>query len=104
MAAFRFLAALFALVAILVFVADATPWLNGTGPMAATSFEAQWERLSPNTLKAAQERVSSSLSPAAWTALEAVVLSFPTWCVFGVLALIAGLIGRRRHRVNVYVN
>ncbi len=54
MAAFRFLAALFALVAILVFVADATPWLNGTGPMAATSFEAQWERLSPNTLKAAQ--------------------------------------------------
>ena len=104
MASFRFLAALFALIALIAFVADATPWLNGTGPFAATALETLWGRLSPNTLKGAQDAINAAASPAAWTGLKAVVLDRPTWGVFGTLALLAGLIGRRRRRVNVYVN
>lgn len=104
MAAFRFLAALFALIALVAIVSDATPWLNGSGPFAATSLETQWGRISPNTLKGARESVSASVSPVAWTGLEALMLSRPTWGVFGTLAILAGVIGRRRRRVNVYVN
>jgi hypothetical protein len=104
MAALRFLAGLFALIAIIALVADATPWLNGSGPFAGTSFETQWERISPNSLAAARDRVSMSVSPAAWSALEAMVIGFPTWAVFGTLSLITGTFGRRRRRVNIFVN
>lgn len=104
MAVFRFIAALFALIAIVTLVADATPWLSGTGPFASTRFETQWERISPNSLKGARESLTHSVSPVAWHALEVVALRFPTWGVFGTLALACGYIGRRRHRVNVYVN
>lgn len=104
MAVFRFLAALFALVAIVAFVADATPQLAGTGPLVGTTLESQWERISPNSLKAARESLSQSISPVAWTGLETIALGFPTWGVFGTLAMLCGIIGRRRHRVNVFVN
>jgi len=104
MSVFRFLAALFALIAIIAFISDATPRITGTGPFVPTTLEAQWERTSPNSLKGAQSNVSNGIAPNAWRALESIVLSRPTWGVFGVLALISGLIGRRRHRVNVYVN
>jgi hypothetical protein len=104
MAVFRFVAALFALIGVVAFVADMTPRLSGTGPFVSTALETQWEQISPNTLKSARESLSSSLSPAAWRGLEAAVLRFPTWGVFGTLALLFGFVGRRRHRINVFVN
>lgn len=104
MAALRFLAGLFALIAIIALASDATPWLNGTGAFAGTPFETQWERISPNSLGSARDSVSSSVSPAAWSAFQAVVIGFPTWAVFGALALITGYFGRRRRRVNIFVN
>lgn len=104
MAALRFLAGLFALIAVIALVSDATPWLNGSGAFAGTPFETQWERISPNSLNSARDSVSSSVSPAVWSALEAVVIGFPTWAVFGALALITGYFGRRRRRVNIFVN
>lgn len=104
MAVFRFLAALFALIFLIALMADATPYLSGSGPFQSTTLEQQWERISPNSLKGARESLSRSVSPAAWEALQAVCLSFPTWGVFGALALLCGFIGRRRQRVNVYVN
>jgi hypothetical protein len=103
MAVFRFIAALFTLIAIVAFVADVTPRLSGTGPFVSTALETQWEQISPNTLKSARESLNS-VSPAAWRGLEAAVLGFPTWGVFGTLALLCGIIGRRRHRINVFVN
>jgi len=104
MAAFRFLAALFALVAVIALVSDLTPSLNGTGPFVPTALEAHWQRLSPNSLKGARESLTGALSPAAWEALEAVALRFPTFAVFGALAALCGYAGRRRSRINVYVN
>jgi hypothetical protein len=104
MAVFRFLAALFALICLVALVADATPRLSGSGPFQPTTLEQQWERISPNSLKGARESLSRSVSPTAWAALQTLSLSFPTWGVFGVLALLCGFIGRRRESVNVFVN
>jgi hypothetical protein len=104
MAVFRFLSALLALIAIIALVSDATPRLTGTGPLVPTTLEAHWERISPNSLKSARNSLTTSLSPVAWPILQSVALGFPTWVVFGVLAVICGYAGRRRCRVNVYVN
>jgi len=104
MAALRFLAALFAVVAILALVADVTPRLSGRTTFEATSIETHWEKLSPSTLKGARESLSQTVSPFAWNVLEKGVLELPTFVLFGGLAALFGYVGRRRSRVNVYVN
>lgn len=104
MAALRFLAALCALVAILAFVSDVTPSLNRQAPFAPTSFMAHWQSISPSTLTSAEESLTKSLSPAAWNAVNWVALDRPTFVLFGVLAAILGYAGRRRRRVNIFVN
>jgi hypothetical protein len=104
MAALRFLAALFALVAIIAFVSDLTPSLTGSVPFASTSMETHWARISPSSLKAARENLTQSAWPSSWPLLEGLLLRFPTFAVFAILAAIVGYAGRRRHRVNVFVN
>ncbi len=104
MAALRFLAALCALVAILALVSDATPSLSGKAPFDATSLEAHWQSISPSTLKSAQGSLSKSVSPTAWNVLKWLALDRPTFVLFGLLAAILGYAGRRRRRIDIYVN
>jgi hypothetical protein len=104
MAALRFLAALFALVAIIAFVSDLTPTLAGSAPFVSTSMETHWSRISPSSLEAARESLTQSVWPGSWALLESVLLRFPTFAVFAILSAITGYAGRRRHRVNVFVN
>ena len=104
MAALRFLAALFALVAVLALVSDATPSVQKQDAFAPTSFEAHWKALSPKTLESTQANLSQSLPPTVWKVLKSTVLAMPTFLLFGLLAAIFGYAGRHRHRINVYVN
>lgn len=104
MAALRFLAALFLLVATVALVSDATPWLTGTGSFTATAFSEQWARVSPSSLKAAQEAVSRSAAPWVWDGLLGHLIGAPTFVLFGGLAVLLGYAGRRRRRVNIYQN
>ena len=104
MAAFRFLAALFLLVATVALVSDATPWLTGTGGFAATAFSEQWARVSPSSLKAAQEAVSRATAPWVWDGVLGHLIGVPTFVLFGVLAACSGYAGRRHRRVNIYQN
>ncbi len=48
MAVLRFLASLFALIAVVALVTDATPALSGTGPFKATSVIGYWRELAPS--------------------------------------------------------
>lgn len=104
MSTLRFLAALFALVAILALVADATPRVTGTGEFRATSIGAHWKTFSPTTLAGAQDGVTRQAGPAVWRAVEGTLLAMPTFALFAGLALISGYAGRHRRRVNIYVN
>ena len=104
MPALRFLAALFALVALIAFVSDLTPSLSGSGPFVSSSVETHWARISPSSLKATRESLTQSAWPGSWTLLETALLRFPMFAVFAILSAIAGYAGRRRHRVNVFVN
>jgi hypothetical protein len=104
MAVFRFLSALFLLVAIIALVADATPLLDGGRAFTATAFRAHWADLAPTSLAAAKAAVTHSSMPWVWDPVIARVIDQPTFALFGALALVTGYAGRRRQRINIYVN
>jgi len=100
----RFIASLFALVAVVALVADATPALNGSAPFAMTTVVGDWTLLAPATLVAARTAVSSGTAPWVWDSVVMSVISLPTPVVFGVLALVFGFFGRRRDVMKLHVN
>ena len=104
MAVFRFLASLFLLIAVVALVADATPTGQGAHSFAATSLDKHWSDLAPISLEGAKAGISRATFPWVWHSLIAPVLSVPTFLMFGVLGVLCGYLGRRRHRVDIYIN
>ena len=104
MAVFRFLASLFLLIAVVTLVADATLVSQGTASFHATSLGKHWADLAPSTLESAKAGVSRATLPWVWDTIIAPALAVPTFLFFGVLALLSGYAGRRRHRVDIYIN
>jgi hypothetical protein len=70
----------------------------------ASALSDHWERLAPASLAALKAAVASSAAPWAWDNLIAVLIGQPTIAIFGVLGLVSGYAGRRRHRINIFVN
>jgi hypothetical protein len=104
MAVLRFLASLFALVAVVALVTDATPALTGTGPFKATSVVGYWRELAPSTLLTARAAVTRMTFPWVWDPVIASVLGLPAAALFGGLALVCGYFGRRREQMKLHVN
>ncbi len=104
MASLRFLASLFALIAIVALVADATPALNGTGPFVAHSVINYWTELAPASLVATRANITSVTFPWVWNPLILSVLTTPMSALFAGLALVCGYFGRRRLQMKVHVN
>ena len=103
MAVFRFLSAVFLLVAVIAFVSDATPPLAGAGSFKATTLLGHWEDLAPNSLVAAKAGVTGASADWGWSVVES-LLGWPTFVIFGILALGSGYLGRRRHKVQIFIN
>ena len=104
MASLRFLASLFALIAIVALVADATPALNGTGPFTAHSVIGYWTELAPASLLATRTQYRAMTFPWVWNPVILSVLSAPMSILFGGLAVVCGYFGRRRTQLKVHVN
>jgi hypothetical protein len=104
MAVLRFLASLFALVAVVALVADATPALEGSRPFAATSVIGYWQELAPASLAAARSVVSARTFPWVWDPVVMSVLDLPTPVLFGLLAIVCGFLGRRREEMKIHIN
>ena len=104
MAALRFLASLFALVAVVALVTDATPAWNGTAPFEATSVIGHWRELAPASLEAARMTVTQSAPSWVWDTVIMGILNVPTFGLFGLLAVISGYFGRHRHQLKVHIN
>lgn len=104
MAVFRFLAAVFLLVAVIALVTDISAPISAGRPFSATTVEAQWRELAPATLKSTKIAVEQAAAPWLWNFVIWPVLSVPTFLLFGLLSLWCGYAGRRRHKVNIYVN
>jgi hypothetical protein len=103
-ASFRFLASLFALIAVVALVADATPAWNGTGAFEAHSVIGYWSELAPASLVATRNNITQMTFPWVWNPLLLSVLSFPMSALFAGLALVCGYLGRRREKLKVHVN
>jgi len=104
MAVLRFLASLFALVAVVALVTDATPALTGTAPFKATSVMGYWRDLAPSTLLTARATVMHVTMPWVWDSVIASVLALPASALFGGLAVVCGYLGRRREQMKLHVN
>jgi hypothetical protein len=104
MAVLRFLASLFALIAVVALVADATPALSGTGTFKAHSVIGYWTELAPASLVATRATVEAHTPHWVWNPILLSVLSFPMSILFGGLAVVCGYLGRRREQLKVHVN
>ena len=100
----RFLASLFLLVAVITLAADITPRLSGAGAFTPTSLAKHWADIAPATLASAKAHIGSATAPAVWDFIIQPLISMPTFLLFGVLGVLSGYAGRRRHKVNIYIN
>lgn len=103
MAVFRFLSAVFLLVATVALVVDATPASYGVGSFHATSLAGHWKELAPSSFEVARRSVIDA-APWLWESLIRPILDVPTFVAFGALALLSGYAGRRRRTVRIFVN
>jgi hypothetical protein len=104
MPALRFLASLFALVAVVALVADATPALYGDAPFKMTTVAGDWQLLAPASLVAARTAVVSATTPWVWDTAVMSVLNLATPVLFGLLAVACGILGRRREEMKLHIN
>ncbi len=104
MAVLRFLSALFFLIALAALAADATPLLAGDVSFHLSTTLQRWSEIAPAVLEATQTSLSGKGLEWFWSALIAPILAIPASILFGGLALILGYAGRRRRRINVFVN
>ncbi len=104
MAVLRFLASLFALIAVVALVADATPALNGTGVFRAHSVIGYWTELAPASLVATRATIDAHAPSWVWNPMLLSVLGFPMSILFGSLAVVCGYLGRRREQLKIHVN
>jgi hypothetical protein len=103
MPAFRFLGSLLLLLGVVILVADLTSARGFTWGGLAISTAKHWAGIAPTTLAAAQKSVQS-ISPLLWDPLAKAVLSIPAWGLFAGLGGLLIWLGRRRRRVNIFVN
>lgn len=104
MASLRFLASVFALIAIVALVADMTPALNGTGHFEAHSVMNYWTELAPASLVATRANITAMTAEWVWNPVLLSILGAPMSLLFGTLAIVCGYFGRHRAQMKVHVN
>ena len=62
-----------------------------------------WFDISPSSLQSA-ENIVQGLSPWIWDNIVVTLLLYPGWVVFGLLGAVICYAGRKRSRINIYVN
>jgi hypothetical protein len=103
LAFFRFLAAVFLLIAVLAGVYDGTRTL-AADRLVTTSLVEHWSTLAPTLLNTAQSAVKRSAHPLVWDMGLGKVLLLPASLVFFAIGVLFAYVGRRRRRVNVFAN
>jgi hypothetical protein len=103
MPALRFLGSLLLLIAAVILIADVTN-ARGTGSSGfAVAAAKHWASLAPTTLASAQKSLQG-VSPVLWDPFVKSLLAIPAWGLFASLGGLLAWLGRRRRRVNIFVN
>jgi hypothetical protein len=99
----RFLASLFALIAVIAFTADVSH-PGAAGGLKATSLMAHWNDFAPSLLASTRASFARSGAAFLFDPVMTTILSYPTFLLFSALALIAGLASRPRREIRIFVN
>ena len=100
----RFLAALFALFALISLAADISrPAIAGEN-FTATSLMQHLQAVAPSFVAGLEKSVSRSVGPFFWDPILTSILGLPASLLFLLLAIAAGIAGRPRRRVHIFVN
>lgn len=94
----RLIAAVFLLAAIIAAVANVT---LGQGAVSTATY---WQQLAPQSYANAGRVVAATLGAWAWDPVMSTLLGLPAYVLFAILSLAAGIAGRRRRRVEVFLN
>lgn len=100
----RFLAALFALFALIAFAADVSRLSLDGENLGATSLMQHLQTLAPSFVATLERSIGHTISPFLWDPILTTVLSLPAWVVFAIFACAAGYLGRPRRRVRIFAN
>jgi hypothetical protein len=99
----RFIARPLLLLAVVALVYDGTRTLAGGSGIVITSLGDHWQSFHPGGLEMLRG-LSRRVHPVFWDQGVVRLLRLPSWLVIGVLGLLLAYIGRKRHKVNVYIN
>lgn len=102
LAFFRFLGALFLLIAVIAGVYDATRSMAADRLVTASLLE-HWTAIAPTLLNSTQAAVKRA-HPMLWDAGLGQLLQLPAVLVFLALGVLLAYAGRRRRRINVFAN
>ncbi|MBL8565181.1 MAG: hypothetical protein JNM89_05640 [Hyphomicrobiaceae bacterium] len=94
----RLLAALALLAAVISFTSDFVL------QRPSTTMATYWQALSPASYAASAKAVTAFAGEWLWTRVLSAPLSLPAYVLFASLGIILGIAGRRRRRVEIYVN
>ena len=103
MPALRFLGGLFLLIGAVVLVADFTNARGGIGGGLTVPLAKHWASLAPASLAASQKSIQA-ISGLLWDPFVKSMLAIPAWSWFTAIGALLAWSGRRRRRVNIYVN
>ncbi len=104
MAALRFIASIFLLLAAVILIADITQARSGAASGGLwVALAKHWAALAPQSLAAAQRSLQAT-SGWLWDPLAKSLLAIPAWLLFTTIGAGCAYAGRRRRRVNIYTN
>lgn len=104
MVVLRFIGSLFLLGMVIALTADLSRPSRSPSAPAFASIQKHWSDLAPQSLAATQKAVSARTHPIVWNPLITSVLSVPAFLTFGILAVGCLYLGRKRRRVDIFVN
>lgn len=94
---FRFLSLLSLMAAIAAAVVDCILSVSASS-VILTSFEADWEAISPQSLVLVKASVEYYIHPVAWRSGVAILIAQPAFAVLSALSLLFWMVGYRRSR------
>ena len=100
----RMLARPLILIAVIALVYDGTRTLAGGAGIVITSLGEHWQNLFPAGFESLKQLVNRRFGSVVWDMGLLRLLTLPSWLVIGVLGLLLAWIGRKRQRVNIYIN
>lgn len=104
MTVLRLIGMLFLMAAVIALTADLSRTAPSNGGPAFASLLKHWSDVAPQTLAGAQKGVGSSTHPVIWDGVIRPFLLIPAWMSLGAIGAGAVWFGRRRRKVEIFVN